>query len=532
MPDVPVDPAWLLRVTRTHAADRRLRTAAVFAAGSEAVPPVNRSQVTRWERGEITPSYEVVRRYEVLCGLDEGRLSAALDLVHRYATPVACAPALRRPLPPDPAGRADELVDKALTDGPLTGVEWDQLTAILGSMPDTFLLRRDWQDLVRRGVREMGVTVGLAYRQRAEAMNRVAGHPRAARHVADLVEQILTDPTTQVFSEPAALLQYCPDPTALPILREVIAAPVSPHALRAGLFAAATTLRQRQAPHELAVDLVRLALDLARDSSQPYRVRRSAADVLLALSPSARRAIALELRRRPEDLSLASIVAGDGPRPREQLRVLRDAIRARLEGVLGSTLHEEARLLKLLDYISVETNDERRSLALHLLMLLPFGPAVGSAYVQELHDSVRRGDALGLHESLGVLLCLTPGNQVDLLADLAVRAVDVPDADQVAVEACWALGNAKFVDPRSDEPGRRIADAVRAAWSGGPDARPPIYSSWAYVLGMLGRRDLLEQLVAPPDAPAAGAWEDARAWWLAVPAHLDLVLESRARTYP
>ncbi|MGN6129703.1 MAG: hypothetical protein ACTHOK_05115 [Nocardioidaceae bacterium] len=513
------EPAWLLRVARTQAADPPLRTAALFAAGGGDFKAVHRSQVTRWERGEIAATYAVVRRYEALCGLEEGRLTAAFDLVHRYDKPVAARPTLRRPMPPDPGARADELVALALSDAPLTGLEWDQLSALLGEMPEAFLRGADWEALFRRGLREMDVTVGLGYRQRAEAMNRLAGHPRAGSHLAAFAAALLTDPASQVYSEAAALLRYCEHPAAAQLLLDVVADPVNPNALRAALSAAATTVRARRTPHATAVELVKLALELTRDTEQPYRVRRAAADVLVALRPSTRTSIAHELRRQPTELSVASIVAGDGPRPREQLRELRARIARRLDQHLDIALHDEPTLLRLLGYITTETNDELRGYALHLLMLLPFGPAVGRAFHGELTDAVRRGDALGVHEALGVLLCLAPRDGLGLLTDLAARSVAAPgDRDQVAVEACWALGNAKFAAAKDTDTGARLAAAVSASWS-----RPPsrqLVEAWAYALAMSGHRDVLAGLVAPPDAPAAAVWERARQWWLDVPAHL------------
>ncbi len=515
------EPPWLLRITRTHAADARLRTAAVFAAGGGVAKPVHRSQVTRWERGEIAVTYAVVRRYEQVCGLDEGRLAAAVDLVHRYERPVAATPALRRPPPPDPAAAADDLLAGALADSPLTGVEWDRLSALLGDMPAAFLRGEDWRHLFERGLREMDVTVGLGYRQRAEAMNRLAGHPRAARHLVDLATDLLHDPGAQVYSEVAALLRHCDHPGAAALLRDVVADPVNPHALRAALSSAATTIRARRAPHPMAVDLVKMAWELTRDPGQPYRVRRAAADVLLALRPATRRTIAEELRRLPTELSVASIVAGDGPRPRGQLRELHGRILRRLEGPLGAELHDEQPLLRMLGYITVETNDELRSHALHLLMLLPFGAAVGRAFLDELRAAVERRDALGVHEALGVLMCLTPRDGVEILTDLATRTADTPgDRDQVAVEACWALGNAKFTQPRDASTGARLAEAVRSSWSDRTPPSPRLQEAWAYALCMSGHRAALETLDPPPGTAQAEVWERARQWWRAVPSYL------------
>ncbi|QNN54013.1 hypothetical protein [Nocardioides mesophilus] len=513
------EPSWLLRATRVNATDSRWRTASVFAQGTDDVPAVNRSQVTRWERGEIAPTYAVVRRYEIICGLPEGHLATAFDLVHRHAHPVAAAPALRRPMPQDPGAVADHLVGRALDGGPVTGLEWDQLSAMLGETPMAFMLGRDWQQLVRRGLREMDVSVRLGYCQRSEAMSRIAGHPRASGHVVDLTRAILNDPDAQVYSEAASLLRYVDHPDAHRLLYDVIADPVGPHALRAALYAAATMVRDRRTPHPVAVDLVRQALDIARDVEHPYRVRRSAADVLLALRPATRTSIAEEFRRRPEDLALASIISGDGPRPRSQGRALRGRIVEQVQDQVDGSLHDQPQLLRLLTYITVESNDELRSFALNLLMLLPFGPAVGHAYLTELRSCVEHGDMFGIHEALGVLIALAPGEDLSLVTDLAVRAVPVPaDVDQVAVEACWALGNAPVVTLSAD-PDDRIAEAVRQSWQQKTAICPDLVGAWAYVLGMRGRRDLLESLVPPAGVATGAVWDNARRWWLDAPAH-------------
>jgi hypothetical protein len=118
-----------------------------------------------------------------------------------------------------------------------------------------------------------------------------------------------------------------------------------------------------------------------------------------------------------------------------------------------------------------------------------------------------------------VLVCLSPRDDSGLLVGLATRAIPVPgNADQIAVEACWALGNAKFSDPQDPTIGQRLADAVRDAWCA--PTSPQLLEAWAYALAMSGRRNLLSGLVAPPDASGAAAWERARQWWLEVPAYL------------
>ena len=138
------------------------------------------------------------------------------------------------------------------------------------------------------------------------------------------------------------------------------------------------------------------------------RAVRSAADVLLALTPKARERIATQLRTRPTDLVVASIVAGDGPMPTQQLRAVRRRVLAHVADTLGGTSHTDPTIRSLLESLTTDTNDDRRSHALHLLMVLPIGSAFGAAFVSELHDAVTTRQPDRVHEALGILMCLAP----------------------------------------------------------------------------------------------------------------------------
>jgi hypothetical protein len=473
----------------------------------------------------------VARRYEKVCGLEDGSLVAAIDLVYRHDQPVCGHAFLRRPLPEDPIGDAEALLERALGQEPMRRQDWDELSALLGEHPAVVLRRDDWKQLVRRGLHEMEVSAGLEYLQRAEAMARIAGHPRAGRWVVELVGETLADPQAQVYSESAALLQCCGHPDSAAAVLEVVRAPVSVHALRAALFASSMLVRQRRFPRPLLVELAGRALDYCGDAVLPHRVRRAAADVLLALTPSARRRIAADLHRRPAELNVISVLLGEGRRPREELRALRQRIRQRI-GSLGSRdLLEEEPLLSLLDYLTVESNHERHGHALVLMMLLPFGPTVGCAYAAELAECLDAQEAPRAHDCLDVLRCLATGDEADLLVEVATRDRTVAGEETgLAVEACWALGNLKFAARHVEFAEEQVAGAVRAALDGSRPAPGVLLEAWAYALGMRGRTDLLGALPdgagadEPERAEGAGtageAWRAARRYWLDVPDHL------------
>ncbi|HET7358059.1 MAG TPA: hypothetical protein VFJ09_15415, partial [Nocardioidaceae bacterium] len=219
------------------------------------------------------------------------------------------------------------------------------------------------------------------------------------------------------------------------------------------------------------------------------------------------------------DRALASILEDQGPRPLAQSKALGNRIRQRVHEQLGSDVQSDDDLLRLLRYVTVETNDQRRADALELMMLLPFGPVVGTAYADELRDSMERGDIPGMHECLGVLSFLAPATEAPLLADLAVTSWDAADA-QVAVEASWALGNLRGTSTELTLAEERVADVVRRALAGRKDVPEDLYPAWAYALGMRGRRDLLTALVAAPQHQHGRGWAEARRWWLDLPSHL------------
>ena len=415
----------------------------------------------------------------------------------------------------------------------MAGSDWDRLSWLLSGLPASFLRRRDWQALADRGLTEMSVTTGLAYEQRAVAMARVAGHPQATAAVSLLVEGILSDPRSQIYSEAACLLQFVQDQNeGGRVLLRVAEQPVSSNALRAALFVGGMLSRQGTLAQDDALGLTRVAYARCRDSGESYLVRRAAASLLLAIPWRVRHRLVGVVASSEEDIDLRSMLAGEGPLDAAAQRATVRRVERHLAAVFGPSAYEDPGLASVLRQLARETNDEDRSHVLQLLMLLPLGPHVGDAYVEELRLAVDGGDLRRCHEAVSVLLCLTPGRNVDLVAALSTGAcLDEVDA-QLSMEASWALGNAKFDHPDVDPVAESVADAVRAALDGSRPATPDQLRGWAYALGMRGHDDLLTRLVpgsAAGSGTAAGSgpvaelhevWATARSWWLGLPAYL------------
>jgi hypothetical protein len=143
---------WVLRNARLHAADPALRSAAGFAQGAGRAAPVHRAQVGRWEGGGVDLTRALVRRYESVLELPEGPLLSAIDLFARSREPIRSAAALPPRGEPDVAETL-ELLERALGDDRMTGLDWDRLSDHLGRMPHAMIRSSDWEALFRRPCR-------------------------------------------------------------------------------------------------------------------------------------------------------------------------------------------------------------------------------------------------------------------------------------------------------------------------------------------------------------------------------------------
>lgn len=513
---VLVGTAWLLRSARVYSATSRGTTASRFAQGDDIYPAVHRSQVSRWESGRTEPTYDLVRRYEDLCGITPGDLVTAVDLVYRDERPRVHRPRLTRPLPEDRVATAGPLVDACLAGEVLTGSDWDVLSAAVAEVPDVLAPRRIWTGVLGRLLTELAASVRAPYLRRVEAVARLSGHPRAHEAALEVAGSVLTDASAQVYAEAASMLAYFDHPGTAPLLLGVLHDPVSPNAARAALFATATLLRERRAEPDDAYALVRRAHELATDSTQPYRVRRSAADVLLALAPASRERIAARMRLAPEELTVASIVAGDGPMPPRVAAALRARVLAHLRESLGPEAAEDQDLVRLLQMVTLETNDDRRSHALELLMVAPHGPAFGQAYTRELGDAAAARDMVRVHETLAALVCLAQPGSIDTLLAVAARQGSLDLGPDAAIEASWAVGNADLTEADRRAVAATIRTAVHDALTGVRVATPSLLEAWAY---LLGRHGLLDGL-GRTGGPAPQAWVDAQRWWSEQPAYV------------
>jgi hypothetical protein len=516
---------WVLRNARQHATDPAVRTASGFAQGGGRAEPVHRAQVGRWENGSVDVNHDLIRRYEQVLELPEGQLGCAIDHFSRLRTPVRPAPTIAPREAPD-VEETLAFLERAVSPSRMRGIDWDRLSGNLGRMPHAMVRSGDWEHLIRRCILEMAVAVGLEYSLRAEAVARLAGHPRSGAVVADMAADVLGDPGAQFYNDTVSLLQYTTHPAAVHVLMDQLRAPTNDHALRASLIALTTHLRARQVSPRTATEAAGLAVAHLRDPERPYPVHRGAANLLRSLElPDSRRiaqALTAEDRRH-----VASIIMEGRAVGVETLRTAQRRIRAALEQQPGRAGVRDAVLDRLLETALGSTNEEDRGNALAILMISPQGSVVGRAYAAELRSAHAAGDLVAQLESLSVLSWLGQPDDLDLFTDIACSpsaSSDLVMEAAIAAANCADPGSAARV-AREERVHRRLADIL----SGGGDvaSRAAPLRGLTYVLGMRSRFDLVEQLrrrlddaTPPVDPPVSEVARGVFDWWLGLPAHI------------
>ena len=278
--------AWLLRANRLYGADEKLAVGSRFARafrGNGYPYPIDRAQVSRWERAAQRPGFAVLRRYEELLGMPSHRLVTLADMLYREARGTAGRSYLnRRPggTTPEPRERTEQLIDVALGTDPMSGTDWDELTYNLSAMPSVFLYPSTlWNDLVDRLLAEMIIADGMGWMQRSESVHRLLGHPVGEGVVIAACGALAADPGNQVFVDPLTQLCSSPHPDAARRIIGQVVDPTNDHALRAAWWSVAEKVgRGHFAPADLAT-LARRAIDRRRAGGRgSYQPQQHAAE--------------------------------------------------------------------------------------------------------------------------------------------------------------------------------------------------------------------------------------------------------------
>ncbi len=487
---------WVLRNARLNAADPALRSAAGFALGNGVATAVHRAQVGRWERGHVVVTRQLVRRYEQVLDLDEGSLLSAVDLFGRARSPVRSVAVL------SPAGEPDTeqtllLLERALSEDRMTGLEWDVLSDSLGRIGRPLVRPGDWEALLRRLLQETSLGLGIGYTQRAEALARLVGHARSGPVVAAMAAEVTARSDEQFYNDPLAMLHHTDHPEAVSVVLDQLRQPTSPSVLRACLIVLTTLVKGRRVDGDVRLEAARLAVQHLRDPDLPYRVHRGAANLVRALGIASPRLASV---LTAEDRRVAASIVRDGRAiSAEAFRTAMKRIRAELEDAGGHESIEEPVLAHLLETALGSTDEGERGSALAILMISPQSRVVGRVQARALADAFERRDVVATHESLTILSWLGQPEDLDLFERVSLGDGTPTD---VATTAGYVLGNTvEASSPQRDARDRavalRVAElmATGAGYDDGDHVR-----SLVYALGMRGRYDLLRSLAdALPD---------------------------------
>lgn len=445
------------------------RCAAAFPARYGQVTP---SQISRWENGVLPVPYRIIRAYEDVLGLPEGQLTVAVDAVHQVRSVRAGAPRLDRDFDGGArlATELDELLDRCTGDAPVTGRDWDGMSARVLAMPHVYLPRRLWHSLAARLLGEMAVSRGRGYQRRWEALRRLQGHPVAREAIAGAVAEMVADPASQIVVDPLMLLVH--DRQATQLLVDEVAAPTSERTLRAALVVCELAAGAgRFAPAEAAT-LSALARAHFVDDGVSEPARRAAADLVVALRPG-----------RVD----APAVAGFDVAQTATVVAFAAAAEGALDG-RGTSVGENRLLTRLVGELLFRQEIDVRLGAAVVLAASPFGDALADALAAALTGGSHLGE---IADALGMV---GAARHRPALEALLARRVPPP----VATQAAFALGNV---------PGRTAHGVLLDALT--RRGEPEVLRGLVYAAGMQNARPVLQaaqRLDVPSEVRSAARW--------------------------
>ncbi len=236
---------WLLLMSRLHHNDPDLALGDQFNAALRAVGlQADRSAVSRWESGKVTPRYSVLVAYEQALGLRSGQLTSVVNALRRALGGEGLS-AWMPILDSRSEGfheRLDALFD-ALLDGPATGPEWTSLGHHVAATNAMYVHGRVWEEISRKLINQMARSVGVAYLQRLEAVRLLLEHRVAHPWLLKAVGDYLDDDAVQIINDPMGVLEISPAPVAAQVILDRLLTTQSDDVFGAAVEAAAIKIQ-------------------------------------------------------------------------------------------------------------------------------------------------------------------------------------------------------------------------------------------------------------------------------------------------
>jgi transcriptional regulator with XRE-family HTH domain len=498
--DVNARVGWLLLMSRLHCADQELASGEVFNRRLAAVGlRADRSAVSRWESGKVTPRYSVLQAYEQALELRPGQLTSTVNALRR-AFGGENLPAWMPVFDPsstDFHASLDSLFDRLLADQPGVGSDWTSLAHHIAATDVMYVHGQVWRDLTAKLINEMTRGVGIAYLQRFEAVRLLLDHALAQPWLLRATGDFLADPAVQVINDPMGVLEVCRAPEAARVVLDQFVNTRSWAVVRASLGGVGIKLDEG-AYSDQQIDLIERTALSRMEEAEGTAVGFE--ELVVSMPEPARSRLLRASQGLVGHEELAQAAAhGERFSPDTTRRVsqrIADKVRERLP---AGTLYDDDRLTPRLIR---EGLFAARSNHMHYAAIALLGSPLRSQLAAVLVEEI---DHVGLHDPMspryGHLLRYVVETPQEELLLRWIPAASVEMAGDFAI----AIGH--LPSDRSLDELLPLIDAER----------PPTEQRLLYALGMR-ESPLLEKL--RDDESRSSAVRDAAAWWIRQGGHL------------
>jgi hypothetical protein len=302
---------WMLRVNRVLGEDGRWAQASRFAtafAGGAWPGAAGESKISRWETAQVRIPRQALRRYEELLGLAPGRLTATASALEDYHCAGSCRsgsrPGQARLPAPALTRRVPDLIDKVGSGGVMTGLEWDELTAMFAATPILFITpATTWDMLAERLILELIRAEKIPWLHRISALRRLLVHPVGQQAAIATCANYAADPASQAVIEVICALDSTSHPDASHHILTQLTSPTSDSARYGALLACARKLRHGHFTSNQITHLASSFSDLARTPASHDDTQQLSASLLHQLPPAT---ISRQTYQRPPDPALTT----------------------------------------------------------------------------------------------------------------------------------------------------------------------------------------------------------------------------------
>lgn len=487
--DLDARVGWLLLMSRLHHGDRDLAYGEIFNNALRGVDlHADRSAVSRWESGKVTPRYPVVESYEHVLGLPAGQLTS---VVNAYRGELGLPPYSPRPNPigsADPGPNGVDAMFEAALGGYAAGHIWISLARQIASAQIIYIQADAWRAIAHNLVSEAARSVGSAYLQRVDALRLLLGIRAGQRWVLEAVERHARDSGIDLTPAGVTVLEIASTPRTSELLLDNFLDESRP----ANCDVAAVAIARKLRAGGYAEDVPSIEKRIHASLTERATMSANIAELIAAMPEPARSRLMRVARLCDADALLASFAQGELVAAETARRVAgRIADRAR-DLLPSASLYDDDKMTPRLVREALFSGRSRaRTLACLTLLASPFRTHLAAALVSEIRQWSLEDPSSVLYA--GLLRFLATPDQADVLVSWLSRAPSV-----LVQEFTMTLGQ---LGTDGD-----LGEVVRLLGTRGPY----LDSALMYCLGM--RQAPILAAIASGTGYAAATRRTARAW--------------------